>query len=217
MAVARGARSKAFSLILAVAVPAIALVPLVATGEPKPKSAKPAAKEADHADKHDPDNITAISQYMETIAKGNERFVAKDHTTAIDTYKKAIQLSPRNPLAHLLLTEAYLATGNLGEAEAAIQQAYEADSKNATLRGHVLLARADVFERQKKWDQAKLAWQAYTEHASKLGADAGGYPQTGAERLKAIQKMLDLDKAYAVVRERIAAEKADAGKSPSKK
>lgn len=219
MAVARGARSKAFSLILAVAVPAIALVPLVASGEPKPKpkSAKPAAKEADVADKHDPDNITAISQYMETVAKGNERFVAKDHTTAIDTYKKAIQLSPRNPLAPLLLTEAYLVTGNLGEAEAAIQQAYEADSKNATLRGHVLLVRAEVFERQKKWDQAKLAWQAYTEHASKLGADAGAYPQTGAERLKAIQKMLDLDKAYAVVRERIAAEKADAGKSAPKK
>ena len=169
-------------------------------------------------DKYDPDNITAISQYMETIAKGTSVFVAKDHTTAIDTYKKAIQLSPRNPLAHLLLTEAYLVTGNLGEAEAAIEQAYEAGSRRTRrCAAHVLLVRADVFERQKKWDQAKLAWQAYTEHASKLGADAGVYPQTGAERLKAIQKVVELDKAYAVVRERIAAEKADAGKSAPKK
>ena len=117
----------------------------------------------------------------------------------------------------MLLSEAYLPTGNLGDAEAAIQQAYEVDSKNATLRGHVLLVGADVFERQKKWDQAKLAWQAYAEHASKLGADAGVYPQTGAERLKAIRRSSISTRRYAVVRERIAAEKADAGKSAPKK
>ena len=204
----RGAR-RAFSLILALAVPAIALVPLVASGEPKPK----APKEADKAEKYDPENITAISQYMETIAKGNERFAAKEHTSAIDTYKKAIQLAPKNPLGHYLLAEAYLAGGNMGEAEAAIQQAYEADAKNATVRSHVLFLRAEIFERQKKWDQAKLAWQAYTEHAAKLGAEGGAFPQSGAERLKASQKVVDLEKAYAGVRERIAAEKADAGKS----
>ncbi|MBX3204571.1 MAG: tetratricopeptide repeat protein [Labilithrix sp.] len=214
MATARAARSRVLSLILAVAAPAIALAPLVATGEPKPKP-KPTAKQAkpaDTSDRYDPDNVTAISQYMDMLAKGTERFLAKDHTTAIDTYKRAIQLSPRNPLGHLLLTEAYLVTGNLGEAEAAIQEGYEGDSKNATLRSHVLFVRADVFERQKKWDQAKLAWQAYTEHAAKLGPDGGAFPQSAAERLKAIQKMMDLDKAYVVVRERIAAEKADAGK-----
>lgn len=197
-------------MLLAVVAPAFALAPLVASGEPKPAAKRP--KPADSAERYDPDNITAISEYMETLAKGNARFVAKEHTAAIDTYKRAIQLSPRNPLGYLLLTEAYLATGNLGEADAAIQQAYEADAKNATLRSHVLFLRADVFEREKKWDQAKLAWQAYTEHAAKLGPDAGAYPQSGAERLKAIQKVMDLEKAYVVVRERIAAEKADAGK-----
>ncbi len=214
MALARGIRTKAFSVVLAFAVPAIALVPLVASGEPKPK---PAAKAADKNDKYDPENITAISQYMETIAKGNERFAAKDSTGAIDTYKKAIQLSPKDPLAPYLLAEAYLASGNMGEAEAAIQQAYEADTKNALVRSHVLFLRADIAERQKKWEQAKTAWQAYAEHAAKLGADAGGYPQTAAERVKVIQKVMDLEKAYAGVRERIAAEKADAGKNGSAK
>jgi tetratricopeptide (TPR) repeat protein len=223
MATVHRARSRVFSLLLAVVVPATALVPLVASGEPKPKSAKPAAKEADKGDKgektdkYDPENITAISQYMETIAKGNERFVAKDHTTAIDTYKKAIQLSPRNPLAPLLLAEAYLATGNMGEAEAAIEQAYEADSKNAVVRSHVLFLRADINERQKKWEQAKAAWQAYAEYASKMSGDAGAFPQTAAERIKAIQKVVELEKSYVAVRERIAAEKADAGKQAPKK
>ncbi len=211
MAIARGIRSRALSLVLALTVPAIALVPVVASGEPK----KPADKN-DKADRYDPDNITAISQYMETLAKGNERFAAKDHTGAIDTYKKAIQLSPRNPLGHHLLAEAYLATGNVGEAEAAIQQAFEADAKNALVRSHVLFLRADIAERQKKWEQAKAAWQAYMEHAAKLG-DAGAFPQTAAERLKAIQKVMELEKAYAGVRERIAAEKADAGKGASTK
>ena len=211
MAIARGIRTRALSVVLAFAVPTIALVPIVANGEPK----KPADKN-DKADRYDPENITAISQYMETLAKGNERFAAKDQTGAIDTYKKAIQLSPRNPLGHYLLAVAYLAWGNMGEAEAAIQQAYEADAKNGLVRSHVLFLRADIAERQKKWEQAKAAWQAYMEHAAKLG-DAGGFPQTAAERLKAIQKVMELEKAYAGVRERIAAEKADAGKGASTK
>ena len=98
-----------------------------------------------------------------------------------------------------------------------IQQAYDADSKNATVRSHVLFLRAAILERQKKWEDAKTAWQAYTEHAAKSG-DAGAFPQTGAERVRAIQKVLELEKAYAPVRERIAAEKADAGKAaPPKK
>jgi len=208
MATARGIRTKALSLTLAVAVPAIALVPVAASGQSKPNAVK-----SDKAEKYDPENVTAISQYMETIAKANERWAAKDQTGAIDTYKKAIQLSPRNPLAHYLLAEAYLASGNLGEAEAAIQQAYEADTKNALVRAHVLFLRADIAERQKKWDLAKSAWQTYTEHVAKLGPDAGAYPQTAAERVKVVQKAMDLERSYAGVRDRIAAEKADAGKN----
>jgi tetratricopeptide (TPR) repeat protein len=218
-------RSRIVSLVLATVVPASVLAPLVAWGEPK--AAKPAEKSekspvGDRPGQYDPDNITAISQYMETIVKGNERFVAKDNTAAIDTYKKAIQLNPRHPLGHILLAEAYLASGNLGEAEAASHQAYEADGKNAVLRSHVLFLRADIFERQKKWDDAKVAWQAYVEHSAKLAPDAGGFPQSGAERLKAIQKVIDLAKPYAAVRERIAADKAaaskvDAGKPGAKK
>jgi tetratricopeptide (TPR) repeat protein len=191
------------------ALPAIALLPVAAFGEPQ-KSA-PVARQG-QSETHDPDNITAISQYMATIVKGNERFVAKDYTAAIDTYKKAVQLSPRNALAHYLLTETYLTQGNVGEAEASIREAQEvSDNKNPALRSRVLFLSADIFERQKKWDQAKTAWQAYADHVAKF-ADAG-FPQTGVERLKAIQKVLDLEKAYVAVRERIAAEKAaDAGK-----
>lgn len=206
------------SLALALVLPAALLVPLAAFGDPKTPAKAAPAKSGE--EKYDADNITAISQYMETVAKGTERFLAKDTTGAIDTFRKAMQLSPRQPLAPYLLAEAYLTQNNLGEADAAIAQAYEGDTKDVATRSHVLFLRAVVYERQKKWEEAKTAWQAYTEHAAKV-ADAGAFPQTGAERVRAIVKVAELDKAYAGVRERIAAEKAekaDAGKaSPAKK
>jgi tetratricopeptide (TPR) repeat protein len=202
------------ALLLAVGVPAIALVPALALGQPRPKPAPAAASGSEKTERYDPDNITGISQYMEAIAKGNQLFTSKDTTGAIDAYRRAIQLSPKNPLAHYLVAEAQIVAGNIGEAEAAIAEASQnTDLRNPQLRARVLFVVADVFERQKKWDQAKTAWQAYAEHAARFGGDGGMFPQSAAERLKAVQKALELEKAYAPVRERIAAEKkGDAGK-----
>jgi predicted Zn-dependent protease len=201
------------AVALALAVPLVALAPIAASGQPAKPVEKPRPPEGASPDRYDPDNVVAISQYMETLVKGTERFMAKDQTAAVDTFKKAVQLNPKHPLAHYLLAEAYLHANNLGEAEAAIAQAAEtADPKNAGLRSRVLFLVADVQERQKKWEQAKVAWQAYAEHAARF-SDAG-HPQTSAERIKAIQRVLDGEKAYAAVRDRIAAERssADAGK-----
>jgi tetratricopeptide (TPR) repeat protein len=178
------------------------------SGAPKPKAVP------DAGDRYDPENITAISQFMEMVGKGNEKYNAKDYTAAVDTFKKAIQLNPRHPLGSYLLGEAYLALGNLGEAEAAFKAAEEvSDSKLPLVRSHVLFAVADCYEREKKWELARTAWQAYAEHAAKLGADGGAHPQSGAARLKAIDDYIKLDKQYEIVRQRIAAEKADAGAS----
>lgn len=202
------ARSKVFAL-LGLLVPAAIVGPLASAGEPK------APRQGDQRERqYDPDNVTALSQYMETVVKGMALFESKDSTGAIDTLKKAVQLNPRHPLANLLLANVYVSIGNVSEADGVIQQAYEGDAKNALLRSHVLFVRADVFERQKKAEQAKAAWQEYTEHAAKL-SDAGALPQAGAERVKALQRVIELEKAYAAVRERIAAEKAAASASAS--
>lgn len=175
----------------------------------KPKHAAP-----DAGDRYDPENITAISQFMETVVKGTEKYNAKDYPGAVDTFKKAIQLNPRQPLGSYLLGEAYLATSNLAEAEAAFKTAEDLnDPKQQLVRSHVLFSLADCYEREKKWEEAKTAWQAYNEHAAKLGPDGGAFPQSGAARIKAIDEALKQDKAYEIVRQRIAAEKADAGPS----
>lgn len=199
-----------FALLIMMSVPAVAAVSLAAPQEKK------------QDERHDPENVIAISQYVETLAKGAEYFKKGDHNAAIDSFKKAIPLAPKNPLAHLLLGEAYLAKNNLPEAEAAFLAAQEASTtrsgKEQVLRSHVLFAVADVYERQKKWNEARAAWASYNEHAAKLSPDSGAYPFTGIARKEAVEKAIEREKVYAAVRERIAAEKskaADAG--PSKK
>lgn len=163
------------------------------------------------ADRHDPDNVTAISVYMETLVEGSRKLAAKDTTAAIDQFKKAIALAPKHPLGHLWLGAAYLAADNLAEAEAAFTAAAaRRDPKDPRIQARALFAVADVLERQKKWPEAKAAWQAYAEHAKKLG-DAGVHPESAAARLEVIEKTLEREKAYAAVRERIAAERNDAG------
>lgn len=196
------------------------LVPVVAFGD----GDKPAKKKLPPATdvKYDPENIVAISEFQETVTKGNQLYVQKDYAGATDLYKKAIQLAPKQPMGPYFLAEAYLAQGNFGEADAAIASAVDLAPKDAkpsslAVRARVLFLRADVYERQKKWDQAKTAWQAYVDVASRVTGDAGAYPESGHERIRALQKVIDLEKHYAPVRERIAAEKADAGKAPPPK
>lgn len=217
-------RRRALSIALSLAMPAMALAPFAFEGEAAgqrsnvaPKAKPAASAQAAGSDRYDPDNIKAISEYMETLVKGTERFEAKDVNGAIDLFKKAIQLSPKNPYGHLLLGEAYLAQENLGEAEAAFKEAVEdSDSKNPALRSKCLFAIADVYEREKKLPEARTAWQAYAEHAPKV-PDGGTHPESAVGRMKAIDDMLKLEKSYVAVRERIAAEKADAGKAPPPK
>jgi tetratricopeptide (TPR) repeat protein len=218
-------RRRIAAIALSMLVPAAALAPFTYESEArgdkdKPKPAKPAAS-ANPSDHYDPDNVTAISQYMETLNKGTERYLAKNVNDAIDLYKKAIVLNPKNPLGPYLLGQAYLAQDNMGEAEAAFKTAVESsDSKNFALRARVLFALADCYEREKKWELARATWQTYAETLPKVGDGGGAHPESVAARLKAIDEAMKLDKSYQVVRERIAAEKSaagDAGKPPAKK
>ena len=162
-------------------------------------------------DKYDPANRTHISKFLETCVAGNAKFVSRDFPAAIEVYRKAIQLQPTNPLGHYLLGEAQSASGNLPEAEASWTNADNLGDKDPPVKTKLLFVLADLKERQKKWDDAKAAWQRYAQY---VGAhpDAGGSATTADARIKAIDDMLKQDKAYDVVRQRIAAEKADAGK-----
>ncbi len=192
-------------LALALGVGAIALAPQDASADSKPAGKDGgAAMSAD--DKYDPNNVTHISQFMETCVQGNAKFVSRDFPGAIELYRKAIQLQPTNPIGHYLLGEAQSASGNLTEAEASWTNADNLGDKVPNVKVKLLFVLADLKERQKKWDDAKAGWQRYKEYATSH-ADAGGAPASADARIQAIDEMLKQDKAYDVVRQRIAAEK----------
>lgn len=143
-------------------------------------------------------------KYRDACVQGNTKYAARDFAGAIETYRQAIELDPKNPLGHYLLGEAQLAAGNLTEAEAAWSRAaLESSEKDPTLRARILFVQADLKERQKKWDDAKAAWQVYLDWAAKY-PNAGAFPASGQSRQQVIDTMLKLDKSYAVVRQRIA-------------
>ena len=147
------------------------------------------------------------AKYKEACKDGNTKYAARDFAGAIAAYQKAIELDPNNGLGHYLLGEAQLAAGNLIEAEAAWNRASLATDKDPALRARVLFVLADLKERQKKWDEARAAWQVYLDWASKF-PNAGAFPGSAQSRQQAIDSMKKQDTAYAVVRQRIADTKA---------
>lgn len=151
------------------------------------------------------------SKFMETVGRGNAKFVSRDFPGAVQIYRDAIQLEPRNPLGHYLLGEAQSALGNLGEAEASWTQADNIGDSDPSTKTKVLFCLADLKERQKKWDDAKTAWTKYKDYVT-AHADAGGAPASADARIQAIETAEKQDQAYEIVRKRIADEKKDAGK-----
>jgi len=158
-------------------------------------------------------------KYREACKDGNTKYAARDFVAAIAAYQKAIELDPNNALGHYFLGEAQLASGNLIEAEAAWNRAsLAASDKEPALRARILFVLADLKERQKKWDEARAAWQVYLDWATKF-PNAGAFPGSAQSRQQAIDGMKKQDAAYAVVRQRIADTRAggvftDLSKSP---
>lgn len=200
------------------ALPLLALAPVVfaqAGGKPPPPKPAAPAKGADAGPVHDPQNRVAMSQAMAAVVKGIAKHRDKDHAGAAAEFERAMTLNPKMILAPYLLAETHLAAGKLAEAGAALEKAEALSSaSDPGMRGRVLFLKADLLERQKKWPEARAAWQAYGEHAAKF-ADAGAFPATAEERIKAIDKAMAQDKAYEIVRQRIEEEK-DGGADASR-
>lgn len=203
-----------FAVTLCAAVAVSAGWPDDASGKGKTAAAKKADKKPDKP-KFDPSGRTAISEFTATVVDGNTRFASKDFPGALEAYKKAIALSPGDPLGPYLVAEAQLAQGNFVDAEAALAAAEKLGDKRPDVLGKVFFLQADAKERQKKWEDARAAWTKYDGFAQRRGGDGGVFPQTAAARIQAIDERIKLDKSYEDVRVRIAAEK-DAGPAPAR-
>jgi TolA-binding protein len=146
---------------------------------------------------------SASPKYKDACAQGSAKYVARDMAGAIEAFRAAIEVDPKNPLAHYLLGEAQLAAGSLTDADAAWNRAaLESSDKDPALRAKILFVLADLRERQKKWDDARAAWQVYLDWIAKYPG-AGAFPASAQSRQQVIDAMLKQDKSYEVVRQRI--------------
>jgi tetratricopeptide (TPR) repeat protein len=177
---------------------------------------------AAHADGKKKDDVAAkdvATKYKEACKDGGTKYAAHDFSGAAAAFQQAIEIDPNDALAHYFLGEAQLAAGSLVEAEAAWNRAsLAAGEKDPALRARILFVVADLKERQKKWDEAKAAWQVYLDWAAKF-PKAGAFPGSAQSRRQVIETMQKQDAAYAVVRQRIADTKSggvftDPSKSP---
>jgi tetratricopeptide (TPR) repeat protein len=163
--------------------------------------------------RRDPDNKKGISPYMELVNKGEAAFVARDLPGAVSTFQEAIKLKPDEMLGFYRLGEAELESGKLDDAdktwEAALSkrctqgQGCERGKGGDDLKAKVLFVIAGLRERQQKWAAAKDAWQSYAAFLQG-NPKVHGYPATAADRIKQIDRRVQLEADYGKVKERIA-------------
>ncbi len=184
---------------------AMALVAVVAIADP------PKGKEI----RRDPDNKKGISPYMELVVKGEAAFVARDIPGAISTFQEAVKVRPDEMLALYRLGEAELESGKIDDADRTWEAALSKKctqgcdrGKSDDLKGKVLFNIAGLRERQQKWAAAKDAWQSYAAFLQG-NPKVHGYPATAADRIKQIDRRVQLEADYGKVKERIAARIAE--------
>lgn len=151
-----------------------------------------------------PDDASADKggSFKQACTDGATKYAARDFPGAIAAFQKAIESQPKNALGHYFLGEAQLAANNLTEADAAwTRAALVANEKDPALRARVLFVVADLKERQKKWDDARAAWQVYLDWAAKY-PEAKAFTGSGQSRQQVIDAMTKQDKQMAVVRQR---------------
>jgi tetratricopeptide (TPR) repeat protein len=179
-------------LVTAALAAALALGNVVASADP------PKGKEI----RRDPDNKKGISPYMELVVKGQSTFIARDIPGAISVFQEAIKLDPEQMLAFYRLGEAEQEAGKLDDADKAWEAALSKKGHD-DLKGKVLFNIAGLRERQQKWQAAKDAWQSYTAFLQG-NPKVLGFPATAADRIKQIDRRVQLEADYGKVKERIA-------------
>jgi tetratricopeptide (TPR) repeat protein len=166
--------------------------------------------------KRDPENHRGISPYMELVVKGQASFSARDLPGAVSAFQEAIKLKPDEMLAFYRLGEAEQETGKLDDAdkawEAALSkkcsQGCDAHNTPDNLKAKVMFNIAGLRERQQKWPAAKEAWQAYAAFLEG-NPKVHGFPATAVDRIKQIDRRVQLEADYGKVKQRIAARIAE--------
>jgi hypothetical protein len=184
---------------------ALALGSLEATADP-PKGEK----------RRDPENRKGISPYMELVNKGEAAFVARDIPGAIAIFQDAIKMKPDEQLAFYRLGEVEQESGKLDDADKTWEvglskrcsQGCDKHNTPDNMKGKMLFVIAGLRERQQKWVAAKDAWQAYLAFVQG-NPKVLAFPATAVDRIKQVDRRMQLEVDYGKVKERIAARVAE--------
>jgi tetratricopeptide (TPR) repeat protein len=152
--------------------------------------------------RRDPQGVTGISPFWETIKKGDGLFVARDVEGALNAYREALSQDPQNPAGHYRIGQAQAVKGDLKEAGLAYEAALRYSSADPALRAKVLFVLADLAERKKAHDEALTAWAKY-EAFIKDQPKTPGHLQTATERKNRLTQYKKLVADSAAVKARI--------------
>lgn len=151
-----------------------------------------------------PEDRKLAIEFHAACNQGTARYLARDFHGAVEGYRKAITLSPKEPLGHYYLGVAQVSAGNFAEAEASLGSAERfTPARDGALLAKVLYARADLLERQNRLSEARALWTRYATIADS-GGDAGVYPKSAEGRIAAIDRVVAANEAAERVKQRIA-------------
>lgn len=141
--------------------------------------------------------------FIEACGRGASQYAARDFAAAAETFRKASDAYPQSGLGPYLLGEALLASGDLAGAEEAWKRAAASSEDQPVLHARALFVLADAKEREKRWDDAKSAWQAYRAWSDRYPA-ANAFVASARARTDVIARFVADQRVAESVRRRIA-------------
>lgn len=97
------------------------------------------------------ENATAASIALSLLPVGERQYRAQDYRGALDTYQRALQYDPKNPIIHYRLGYVYTQSGELEKAREALQESLKLDEQFSPSRaalGYVYRRIGDAIQKQ---------------------------------------------------------------------
>ena len=142
--------------------------------------------------------------YTQRVQAGIALLVVGDSGGATAAFRDAVGMDGNRPMAPYYLAAASRLSGNLEDALNGFRRAAELGQAEPRWRGRALQGVAETLERmQGRLEDARTAWLEYVRFADANSVVT--FPQLGRARVSAIDALLEQERAYVDVRERIAA------------
>ncbi len=142
-------------------------------------------------------------EYTQRVQAGIQLLVSGDSAGAMNAFRDAVGIDGNRPQAPYYLAAANRISGNLQDAVTGFERAADLASSDPRWRGRAMQAVAQTLERMDgRLEEARTAWQAYVRFADTNAAVTR--PQLGRARIQAIDIMVEQERAYVSVRQRIA-------------